>query len=140
MTRIYAKVVADLFHPGHVAFFRAARALGDHLTVCVVPDERVALAKRAPVMNTAERSCMVAACRFVDQVINDGPREITLSFMQERGFDIYAVGAIDDAEWQVKLRDCATLPPSMVVRLPYLPGISTSVIIARLKDRLNTAT
>lgn len=139
MTRIYAKVVADLFHHGHVEFFRAARALGSHLTVCVVPDERVALAKRRPVMSTAERVAVVAACRYVDAVISDGPKVISLAFMRQGGFDLYAFGAVDDEELRVKLDDCRELPAGMAVRLPYLHGISTTEIIRRLTQRLPPA-
>lgn len=133
--RIYTKMVGDLFHAGHAAFLREARALGSHLTVCVVPDERVAAAKRAPVMSTAERAAVVAACRHVDAVITDGPREITRAFMAERGFDLYAFGARDDAELRVKLADCADLPERMRVRVPYTDGISTTELIQRVLRR-----
>ena len=133
--RVYAKVVADLLHPGHIAFFRAARALGTHLTVGVVPDERVARVKRRPIMTTEERAAIVAGCRHVDAVITDGPRAITLAFMRERGFGLYAFGARDEAERQVRLCDCAELPADMVVQLPYTDGISTTELIRRVVER-----
>lgn len=133
--KIYAKIVGDLFHAGHVAFLREARALGSHLTVCVVPDDRVAAAKRRPIMTCEERVAVVAACRHVDAVITDGPKEITRAFMAAHGFSIYAFGARDDAELRVKLADCADLPEAMRVRLPYMPGLSTSDLIARVRAR-----
>ncbi|HYE50162.1 MAG TPA: adenylyltransferase/cytidyltransferase family protein [Azospirillaceae bacterium] len=133
--RIYTKIVGDLFHPGHVAFLAAARALGTHLTVCVVPDERVALVKRRPIMTTDERVAVVAACRHVDRVVTDGPREITRAFLDANGLDLYAYGAVDEAEAAVKLADCADLPPARRVRLPYMPGISTSDLIDRVLRR-----
>lgn len=133
---VYAKIVGDLFHPGHVAFLEAARRLGSHLTVCVVPDERVAAHKnRRPVMSTAERVAVVSACRWVDAVITDGPRVITRAFMAERGFDLYAFGAVDDAELAVKLADCADLPEAMRIRVPYTAGISTTALIRRIRER-----
>ena len=135
MKKIYAKVVADLMHPGHVEFFRKARALGDSLTVNVVPDERVARAKRKPVMSTQERATMVAACRYVDEVIVDGPKVITREFMQARGFDVYAFGANGDGELATKLADCEDLPEDMKVRVDYTAGISTTEIIARVLRR-----
>lgn len=133
--RIYTKIVGDLFHPGHVSFLKSARAWGGHLTVCVVPDDRVAQLKRRPIMTVEERKVVVAACRYVDAVISDGPRVITRSFMAESQYDIYAFGAADDAELVTKLADCADLPETMRVRIPYSPGISTSLLIDRIRDR-----
>lgn len=135
MRRIYAKVVADLMHPGHVEFFRQARALGDSLTVNVVPDARVALAKRAPVLSTEERVELVRACRYVDEVITDGPKVITREFMDARGFHIYAFGANGDDELRTKLADCADLPADRKARVEYSTGISTTEIIARILRR-----
>lgn len=140
MTRIYVKIVADLFHPGHVRFLAAARALGDHLTACVVPDERVAAGKgRAPVMTVAERAEVVAACRHVDAVITNGPRIITRAFMDDRGFDIYAFGAVDAVELNTKLAECADLPEHRRAQLPYSPGISTTQLIRRIAERREAA-
>lgn len=134
--RVYAKIVGDLFHPGHAAFLEAARSLGDHLTVCVVPDDRVAAYKnRRPVMTTQERVTVVSACRWVDAVITDGPRAVTRAFMAERGFAVYAFGAADAAELAAKLADCADLPEAMRVRVPYTPDISTSALIRRIRER-----
>ena len=131
---VYAKVVADLLHPGHIRFFKKARALGTHLTVCVVPDERVfAYKNRMPVFTLEERVEMVASCRWVDAVITDGPKVITKSFMDVQGFALYAFGALDDKEMASKLRDCPDLPENMRAVIPYTPGISSSAIYARIK-------
>jgi len=135
MKNIYAKVVADLMHPGHVEFFRKARALGDRLTVNVVPDSRVVLAKRRPVMSTDERVELVRACRYVDEVIIDGPKVITRAFMKAGGFHIYAFGANGDDELRGKLADCADLPGEMIARIEYTAGISTTEIIGRVLRR-----
>ena len=135
MIRVYAKVVADLMHPGHVEFFRQARLLGGHLTVCVVPDERVLAHKgRKPIMTTAERVSLVSACRWVDHVIATGPKVITLDFMNSNGFDLYAFGANDETELISKIQDCTELPASRRIQLPYQEGISTSQIILRIKQ------
>jgi len=132
---VYAKVVADFLHPGHVRFFKAARELGTRLTVCVVPDERVASNKGVtPVFTTAERVEMVAACRWVDEVITDGPKVISLQFMKDNGFHIYAFGANDGQELAGKLNDCPDLPKGMRAVLPYTEGISSSIIRQRLRD------
>jgi cytidyltransferase-like protein len=132
---IYAKVVVDLLHPGHVRFFAAARALGGHLTVCVVPDERVAAYKgRPPILTLEERMEIVGACRWVDAVVGDGPRVIDRAFMARFGYDIYAFGAAHEAELRAKLADCSDLPEAMRVIIPYTPGISSTLLRRRLAD------
>lgn len=137
MKKVYAKVVADLMHPGHVQFFRRAKSLGDFLTVNVVSDDRVALAKRRPIMSTEERVQMVSACRYVDDVITDGPKVITREFMNARGFRIYAFGASGADELQIKLADCEDLPAEMKALVDYSTGISTTDIITRIMSRMD---
>jgi cytidyltransferase-like protein len=133
--RVYAKVVADFLHPGHIRFFKAARELGTHLTVCVVPDERVNRNKGvAPVFTTDERVEMVAACRWVDHVITDGPKIISLDFMVKHHFQIYAFGANDKSELAIKFGDCPDLPSEMRAVIPYTPGISSTLIRQRLQQ------
>ena len=132
--RIYAKVVADLFHHGHIRFFKAARELGTHLTVCVVPDDRVAAYKgKAPIFSLEERLEIVGACRWVDHVVSDGPKVITRSFMDANNFHVYAFGASDDVEFAGKLKDCPDLPEKMRIMIPYTPGISSTVIRERAR-------
>lgn len=132
--RLYTKLVGDLFHLGHVRFLKAAKEFGHHLTVCVVPDERVMKIKRRPILNTQERIEVIAACRYVDAVIQNGPKEITLKFMKENGFDLYVFGAKDEAEYKQKLADCKELPLSMIRQLPYTEGISTTEILKRIDE------
>lgn len=132
MKIIYTKVVADLFHSGHVALFRQARALGDRLVVQVVSDSRVSANKRPPIMNQAERLAVVAACRHVDEARPDGPRFITRAFLDENGYALYAYAACDQAEAQAKRRDCADLPEDRVAVLAYTPGISTTELRRRI--------
>lgn len=139
MKIIYTKMVADLFHPGHVNFLRNARALGDRLVVHVVNDDRVSSFKRQPVMNQAERLAVVAACRYVDEVVEDGPRIITPEFMQENGYAIYAFACCSAEEVVTKRRDCPDLPEHMLGVLSYTDGVSTTGLIQRVQQRLQQA-
>lgn len=136
MIRVYARVVADLWHPGHVRFLRAARMLGDHLTVSVVPDERVLAYKgRRPLLDLSARVELMEACRWVDEVITDGPRKTTRAFMESRHFNLYAFGAADARERESRLADCTDLPGSMCREIPYTPGISSSQLRQWLVER-----
>jgi cytidyltransferase-like protein len=130
--RIYTRMVADLFHQGHVNFLRLARALGTHLTVCVVSDKRVLDNKgKLPVMTQDERVTVVAACKYVDAVITESPVNATVEFMQQHGFDIYTFACASEGEREEKYKQCANLPSSMVHEIDYTPGISTSDLVAR---------
>ena len=135
MKVIYTKVVADLFHAGHVRFLKEARALGDRLIVHVVSDERVALAKRRPIMTQGERLAVVGSCRHVDSAVSEGPRVITLDFMVENGYAIYAYATSDANEAEGKRRDCPDLPDPMVRVLKYTEGISTTALLERIHER-----
>lgn len=36
MKKVFISGCYDILHGGHIQFFKEARALGDHLTVCIV--------------------------------------------------------------------------------------------------------
>jgi cytidyltransferase-like protein len=135
MKTIYTKVVADLFHPGHVNFLKNARALGDRLVVHVVEDQRVAVAKRLPIMTHAERIAVVESCRYVDLVVAEGPKVITIDFLRRQDYAIYAFSFAHLRELQTKLRDCGDLPDSMIARLAYTANISTTLLLNRIEER-----
>ncbi len=131
--RIFTRMVADLFHIGHINFLRDARALGTHLTVCVVSDQRVLDNKgKLPVMTQAERVAAVTACQYADTVITESPVNATLEFMHSNGFDIYTFACADEEERAGKYQQCALLPREMVQELSYTPGISTTDIVQRI--------
>ncbi|MBL8500108.1 MAG: adenylyltransferase/cytidyltransferase family protein [Nitrosomonas sp.] len=133
--RVYTRMVADLFHEGHINFLREARALGTHLTVCVVSDERVVENKgKLPVMKQAERAAVVAACKYVDTVMTETPVSVTAEFMQQHGFDIYTFACASEQERQDKYKLCESLPAEMIQELPYTPGISTSDLVKRIRN------
>lgn len=132
--RVYTRMVADLFHEGHVNFLRKARSLGTHLTVCVVPDERVLENKgKRPVMTQAERAAIVAACKYVDAVITDSPTYTTPEFMEKHGFAIYTFACASEQERKEKYKLCAALPADMIQEIDYTAGISTSELVARIQ-------
>lgn len=133
--RVYTRMVADLFHEGHVNFLREARALGSHLTVCVVSDQRVLENKgKFPVMKQAERAAVVSACKYVDAVITDSPVYTTKEFMKQHGFDIYTFACASERERIDKYKLCDSLPAKMIQEIEYTSGISTSDLIMRILD------
>lgn len=132
MRVIYTKIVGDLFHSGHVNFLKEARNRGDRLVVHVVDDVRVEIYKRRPVMSQQERIEVVSACRWVDEVVEEGPREITRHFLDTGGYAAYAFGFANETERAAKLKDCRDLPNDKIEIIPYTHEISTTQIIHRI--------
>lgn len=132
---VYTRMVADLFHPGHVAFLRAARALGDRLHVYVLPEDFISRIKPLPIMVQSERLAVVAACRYVDEVHATGPERITPEFMREHGYSVYALGYASEQEAAAKRANCRDLPEEMIAVIPYTDGISSTLLRNRLLAR-----
>ena len=73
MIRVYADMVADLFHHGHLEFLKKASAMGDYLIVGIHGDYDEASMKRQPILTVEERVAVIAGCRYVDEVIPTAP-------------------------------------------------------------------
>ena len=133
-TRVYVDMVGDLFHAGHVALLREARRHGDRLVVGVLSDEGAASYKRRPVMTLEERVAVVAACRYVDEVVEGAPLVLTEEFLAAHRVDVVVHG--DD----LSPADAEAVygPAVRSGRLRYVPrttGISTTELIRRVLDR-----
>ena len=59
----------DPLHSGHIAYFKAAKELGDHLVVGLNSDEWLTRKKGRPFMPLQERFALVSALGIVDEVI-----------------------------------------------------------------------
>jgi len=59
----------DPLHSGHIAYFKAARELGDHLIVGVNSDDWLTRKKGRPFMSFEERSAIIKELACVDRVI-----------------------------------------------------------------------
>jgi cytidyltransferase-like protein len=59
----------DPLHSGHIAYFKAARELGDHLVVGVNSDEWLTRKKGRPFMSFEERCAIIKELTVVDRVI-----------------------------------------------------------------------
>jgi len=132
--RVYADIVGDLFHHGHVNLLRRARALGDVLVVGVCSDDLVASYKRPPVMTLEERVAVISGCRYADEVVPDCPCPVTEAFLREHAIDLVVHG--DDFD-EAQIRHWYAVPLEMgILRMvPYTPEISTTRLIRRILDR-----
>ena len=134
MIRVYADLVADLFHYGHMEFLKKARALGDYLLVGICADDLLEAYKRIPILAMEERAASVAGCRYVDEVLVNAPFFVDRAWIEK--YDINLVVHGDDFT-QEQLERYYKVPMEMgILRiLPYTPGISTTEIIRRIRER-----
>jgi glycerol-3-phosphate cytidylyltransferase len=133
ISRVYVDMVGDLFHAGHVSLLREARRHGDWLVVGVLSDDTAASYKRRPIMTLAERVAVIESCRYVDEVIEDAPLQVTEEFLAER--EITTVVHGDDLSPQSA--EFVYGPAAAAGKLIYVRragGISTTQLIQRVLD------
>ncbi|MCB1107711.1 MAG: adenylyltransferase/cytidyltransferase family protein [Chlamydiia bacterium] len=132
--RVYVDVVGDLFHAGHVQFFKQAREYGDYLIVGIHPDEEVVDYKRQPYLTMEERRISIEACRYVDEVIINAPIGITEEWIQRYEIDLVIHGD-DISEKTMNEHYAVPIQLGIFKLIPYTPGISTTDIIRRVQSR-----
>lgn len=122
----------DLLHPGHVRYLQQARALGDALIVALNSDRSVRELKgpTRPILKEDERAEVMAALACVDFVTifdEPTPREIITALLP----DILVKGGDWSIETIVGREDVETAG-GVVRSLPFVDGVSTSEVIARI--------
>ena len=85
----------DPLHSGHIAYFKAARELGDHLVVGVNSDEWLTRKKGRPFMPFEERAAIIKELACVDEVIGFNDDDDTACAA------IYQVLATRGSSWKV---------------------------------------
>jgi cytidyltransferase-like protein len=130
--RVYASMVGDLFHYGHVEFLKQARALGTHLIVGIIPDDVATAYKRQPILRQEERIKVMAGCKYVDEIVADAPLAPTKDFIEKHNIDFVVHGDdFKDEQLQTYFADPMALNIMRITT--YTQGISTSEIIERIK-------
>jgi rfaE bifunctional protein nucleotidyltransferase chain/domain len=122
----------DLLHPGHVRYLQEARALGEALIVALNSDRSVRELKgpSRPILKEAERAEVMAALACVDFVTifdEPTPREIITALLP----DILVKGG----DWSIATivgREEVEAAGGQVMSLPFVDGVSTSEVIARI--------
>jgi rfaE bifunctional protein nucleotidyltransferase chain/domain len=131
---VFTNGVFDLLHPGHVMLLEAARAEGAALVVGVNSDASVRrLGKGAdrPIAAQDARARVLAGLAAVDCVVlfdEDTPQ----SLIEALGPDVLVKGA-DYSRDRIVGADWVEARGGRVVRVPLLPGFSTSSLVERLR-------
>lgn len=131
---VYTDIVGDLFHAGHVEFFKKARSFGDYLIVGVLADDVVEGYKRVPILSLEERVKVVEACKYVDEVIVAPPLRLTEEMIKELHID-YVVHGDDFNKELLEDQYGVSLKNGIFRSVPYTKGISTTNIIHRIVER-----
>ena len=124
----------DLLHAGHVQYLAQAHALGDRLIVAVNDDDSVRRLKGPgrPVNPLASRMQVLAALAAVDWVVpfsEDTPERLICRVLPDA-----LVKGGDYRPEQVAGGSCVTARGGRVVVLDFVPGCSTSGMIASIRE------
>jgi len=134
---VFTNGVFDLLHVGHVALLEAARAEGGALVVGVNSDASVRrLGKETdrPVVPGQERARLLASLACVDCVVLFD-EETPLALIKRLRPDVLVKGA-DYARAAIVGADQVEGWGGRVVRVPLVPGASTTALLARLRSRM----
>ena len=83
MKKIFVSGCYDIIHAGHVQFFNEAKALGEHLTVCIASDDVLMLEKkRRPSLPIEHKKLLIHAFGMVDDVVVGQTLEKGLNFKE----------------------------------------------------------
>ena len=122
----------DILHGGHIRYLRKAKSLGDILVVGLNTDRSVRLIKgeKRPIVPQEERAEVLAALEFVDYVVFfDEPDPFTL--IEKVKPHILVKGA-DWTKDKIVGRDLVEKTGGRVVRIPLVPGASSTGVIERI--------
>lgn len=127
--------VFDLLHTGHLSYLKKARGLGDALYVALNADESVRALKgpTRPVQSETERAYALSALWFVDGIIIFRTPRLTAEIQALRP-DVYTkagdytLDKLDPGE-----RSALEEVGARISFLPFLPGFSTTQLIAKIK-------
>ena len=135
MIRVFVSGCYDILHAGHVQFFREARALGDHLTVCFASNDVLWLHKqRRSSLPDEHKRVLIASLEMVDEVVIGNGQEEGIDFREHflrLRPQVLAVTE-DDKYGPLKRALCAEVGARYVVMPktpPQFPPISTTQIV-----------
>ncbi len=133
---VFTNGVFDLLHAGHLALLEAARAEGAALLVGVNSDasvRRLGKGTDRPFVPAAERSKLLAGLAAVDCVVifdEDTPLDVIRRLRP----DVLVKGA-DYSREQIVGADEVEGWGGRIVRVPLVPGLSTSELSRRLRGQ-----
>ena len=123
-------MTGDLFHYGHISFFKKAREFGTKLIVGICSDDYVSAYKRRPILNLKERSEVIRNCVLVDEVVIGAAPATDKNFMELHRIDTVVASTEYSKEILKKYYNYPQEVGSLRL-VDYTAGISTTKIILR---------
>src|SRR4051812_49772721 len=127
--------VFDLLHTGHLYYLKKARSLGDALIIALNADVSVRALKgpTRPVQAEEQRAYALGALECVDAVVIFREPRLTAEILALQP-DIYCkAGDYTLEKLNVDERAALEEIGARIEFLPFLPGFSTTNLIARIK-------
>lgn len=133
----YTTGVFDMFHIGHLNLIQRAKEMCERLIVGVSTDELVQHDKnKTPVIPYGERAAIVAALKYVDQVVPQTDKNKFAAWEKYR-FNAMFVGSDWQGTPQWKEFEKQFAPVNVdIVYLPHTDGISSTQLTVVLKKIL----
>jgi rfaE bifunctional protein nucleotidyltransferase chain/domain len=127
--------VFDLLHTGHLFYLKKARELGDVLIIALNADASVRALKgpTRPVQSEEQRAYALGALECVDAIVIFAQPRLTGEIHALRP-DVYCkAGDYTLDKLNPEERDALQKVGARIEFLPFLPGFSTTNLIARIK-------
>ncbi len=127
--------VFDLLHTGHLFYLKQARALGDALLIALNADASVRALKgpTRPVQTEEQRAYALGALGCVDGVTIFREPRLTAEIRALKP-DVYCkAGDYTLEKLNAEERSALESVGAQIEFLPFLPGFSTTQLIARIK-------
>ncbi|CAG8452288.1 843_t:CDS:2 [Ambispora leptoticha] len=130
--RVWVDGCFDMMHYGHANALRQAKAMGDFLVVGVHSDAEIEKNKGPTVMKEEERYAAVAACKWVDLVVEDAPYFTSLELLDKYECDFCVHG--DDITTLADGTDCyqAVKDAGRYRECKRTQGVSTTELVGRM--------
>lgn len=136
MDIVYVGMSADIIHPGHLNILKEASKLG-RVTVGVLTDKAIASYKRLPYLSYDQRALIVKNLKYVYEVVPQETLDYVPNLLKIR--PNYVVHGDDwkqgiQKETRQRVIDCITAWGGKVIDIPYTPGISSTILNAKIKE------
>ena len=134
---VYATMVGDLFHRGHLEFIRKAKGLGDFLIIGLHPDDIAKRYKREPIVPFEDRKNIVESIKEVDMVVED-----CMDFRRPTMLDNlkrYKVNtAVHGDDWLPALyKKAKRMKLCNVVQVKCYPYLTTTTLLKEIRKSRN---
>lgn len=140
LKKVFVSGCYDILHAGHITFFRQARSLWDHLTVCFASEQVLRLAKnRKPSLPDEHKMIVLSELGCIDVVVSSSDLDPVFDFETHIDIlkpDILAVTE-DDNNSEIKRVFCQKKGIEFVVLSKDFFGTptSTAAIIRHIKNQ-----